>query len=139
MAKQDEKLVELVAKLIELTQESTLTWSIVKPSNDIEQGFTKLVGSVFEAKYQNKNLRIYKVEHDNTEENHMLNMYMHQPSYSVAIKLEFVDRYGNSIWSFPRITGIVDLYKTIAYETAGVDEFINSVLGADETTSNKAN
>jgi hypothetical protein len=137
MAKQDEKLVALVAKLIELTQESTLEWKVVDVNEGAEFGFTKIIGAIFEAKYEGKVLRIYKREYDNTEENNMFNMYMHQPSYSIAIELEFVDKKGRSIWKFPRITGIVDLYKAISYKAAGVDEFILSVLGDEIDTSNK--
>lgn len=133
MAEQDKKLVELVAKLIELTQESSLQWNIVQPNKSSERGLTKIIGAVFEAQYKGKNLRIYKREYDNTEEMHM---YVHQQSYSVAIELEFVDKQGNSIWSFPRITGIVDLYKAIGFLAAGVDSFINDVLSKDEKTSN---
>ena len=136
MAKQDEKLVELVAKLIELTQESSLQWKIVQANKSSELGLTKIIGAVFETQHMGKYLRIYKREYDNTEENHMFNMFLHQPSYSVAIELEFVDKQGNSIWSFPRVTGIVDLYKAIAFSAAGVDSFINDVLRKDEKTSN---
>jgi len=139
MAKQDEKLVELVAKLIELTQESSLNWKVVQANKDSEPGFTKTIGAVFEAFYKEKHLRIYKREYDNTEENHMFNMFMHQPSYSIAIELEIVDNQGNPIWSFPRVTGIVDLYKAIAYRVAGVDEFLKEILNENEEASNQAN
>lgn len=136
MAKQDEKLVTLIAKLIELTQESSLEWKVVPASKSSETGYTKVIGAVFEASYMGKTLRIYKKKNDNTEENHMFNMFLAQPSYSIAIELEFVDKHGNSIWSFPRITGIVDLYKAITYKAAGVDEFINDLLN-EENASNK--
>ncbi|MEX0740986.1 MAG: hypothetical protein WD071_16760 [Pseudohongiella sp.] len=137
MAKQDEKLVALVAKLIELTQESTLRWEVVEANEGSEFGFTKIIGAVFETKYGGRILRIYKREYDNSEDNHLFNTYAYQPTYSIAIELEFVDRKGNSIWSFPRITGIFDLYKAISYKAAGVDDFISDILGDEENASNK--
>ena len=137
MAKQDEKLVELVAKLIELTQESSLNWIVVEANKDSEPGFTKTIGAVFQTFYKGKYLRTYKREYDNTEENHMYNMFTHQPSYSIDIVLEIVDKDGRPIWSFPHVTGITDLYGAISYRVAGVEKFIDDVLSDVEEPSHK--
>ena len=139
MAKQDEKLVELVAKLIELTQESTLSWKVVDANEGSDLGFTKIIGAVFETTYGGKILRAYKRQYDNSEEKNMYNMYAYQPTYSIAIELEFVDNKGNSIWCFPRITGIIDLYKAISYKAAGVDDFIIDILNDEKNVSSKKN
>lgn len=130
MGNQEDKLVKLVAKLIELTQESELYWKVVDSNGDSEPSMTKIIGAVFESNYKDKTLRIYKREYNNTEENHMLNLY--QPSYSIAVELAFSDKQGNIIWRFPRVTGIIDLYKAVTYRVADVDDFINDVLMDDE-------
>lgn len=128
MANQEDQLVKLVAKLLELTQESELVWRSVKKDNNQEPSMTKIIGGIFEAKYKGKILRIYKREYDNTEENHMLNIYMYQPSYSTVVELGFADKDGNIIWKFPRISGIVDLYQAVAFKVADVETFINDLL-----------
>jgi hypothetical protein len=132
MANQEDQLVKLVAKLLELTQESKLSWKIVRNDYTKEPGGTKIIGGIFESKYKEKVLRIFKREYDNTEENQLFNLYMAQPSYSIVVELGFADSEGNIIWQFPRVSGIVDLYKAVAFKVAGVESFLKDILTEED-------
>ena len=129
VAENKSKLVKLVAKMLEMTQEGELKWSLDKTSvSDPSQ--TKTIGVIFKSSYNGKNLKIYKREYDNTEENHMYGgIYASgQSSYTISIVLGFFDDDGNLIWRFPHTTGISDLYTAVSYQVADIDNFSNDLL-----------
>ncbi len=125
----NDKLVKLIAKLLEMTQEGDLTWEIVKNIKS-EPSQTKNIGAIFETNYKGKKLRIYKREYNNIEDNIMYGhlMVSGQSSYTISTILGFFDNYGNLIWRFPQIIGISDLYEAVTYQVADIDDFLNNVL-----------
>lgn len=132
VAENKDKLVRLMAKLLELTQEKKLIWETAKKDSISDSSMTKIIGAVFRTKYKDKGLKIYKRERDNTEDNHSyiaaFLAHSGRSSYSETIVLGFTDEQGNIVWNFPRVSGINDLYDAVTYQVAGVDDFINDIL-----------
>jgi hypothetical protein len=124
MAEQD-KFVALVARLNELTQEGKLKWSAVYNPEELGLGTDKKVKLVFQTFYKNKTLRIY---HEDFKTWYEEDRYV----WASRIVLTFVDIGAQSIWEFPNVAGLGDLYESVRYQQAGVDEFINDVLSENE-------
>lgn len=113
--------IQLIDRLTELTQSTELEWErraypgkLVSTESQID--------AVYEVEYKNRNLRLYEKSYKNyTDE------YEYQ--WTEGVVLEFVDGDGDHVWQFPNLRSIWDLLKAVKYKEAGVDSFINDVLG----------
>jgi hypothetical protein len=124
MAEQD-KLLSVIAKLNELTQEGDLKWYAVPNPESLDVGTDKKPTAVYETKYKDKRLRIYREEYK----------YWYDEDrweWSSKIILAFVDKNNQNAWEFPDVAGLADLYDSVRYQGAGVDQFIKDMLSGEK-------
>jgi hypothetical protein len=132
MSTEKSKWVDAVAKLIELTQEGGLKWTIDEPPASLSRRPDARVELVFVAKYGEKSLRLY--ERRFQEEFIDFNEFEMRPvpktEWRKAVVLEFVDDNGNSLWAFPSVEALNDLMSAVQYQAAGVKDFLTELLAA---------
>lgn len=116
MPTDSDKLVRTIAKLTELTQQGKLEWEIQG-----DEPNASVVGPSYFAGHQDKTLRLRKVEVEYDTG------FGHETGYE--INLEFVDPEKQSLWTFPETSGLWELYNAVRYGTAGVSDFLDSLLG----------
>jgi len=128
------KLVESVTKIIKLTQEGNLKWSTSKIEK-VETRDDIRIDTVFICKFKNKILRLFKSSFKVikpgpfdffTEK--FFSCARKYPYWESSITLEFIDDAGITIWTFPNINALNDLFKAVQYQVAGIDEFLNEIL-----------
>jgi hypothetical protein len=81
--------------------------------------------NVYTSKVLDRNLRLYKYK----------TKYFHDEDafdWTEGYRLEFIDRWGNSEWTFPEDRATYDLYETVRYKTSKIDDFMNKYLDDEE-------
>lgn len=140
MAVESKKWVEVIAKLIQLTQAGTLKWQIAPD----EFSFTDQHGTsaIFISRYKNKILRISRIRYEVQDPGPSLGLFStagktayesvfgvkKYPYWTSKVDLEFVDSKGQHLWSFPNTDALEDLYTSVQYQVAGVSEFLDDIL-----------
>lgn len=113
--------IQLIDRLTELTQSKEIEWDR-KHCPDKLEGTENKIDMVYEIEYKGKNLRLYEEKYKHfTDE---FDFY-----WADRVVLEFIDEVGGHIWKFPDLRSISDLLTAIKYKEAGVDSFIQDVLG----------
>ena len=115
------KIVQLVAVLNQLTQEGQLKWEAREPTSSINLRPDQLVDTSYETRFEDRRLRIY-------EEKYKSWIDEDRYTWSSRVVLAFVDGTGDNAWEFPPAAGITDLLESVKYQTAGVDDYLESVL-----------
>lgn len=114
------QVVELIEKLIELTQKNIISWSVsdMLPSlSDMEK-----VDTVFSVEYLGQNLRVYKYFYRfyrDEDEFYWLEDY----------RLETYDMYNNTLYVFPKTQNIKDLMNIVMYQSSKIEEFYKNIMG----------
>lgn len=113
--------VEIVDKLIELTQHGNLVWS----GSDAPYNLTSKdvrVGLVYKSHYLNKTLRVY---------HNQFKYYIDESSYvwDNEINFEIIDNNENVLWRFPATSNISNLLSAIQYQTSQVGNFYQEMFG----------
>ena len=127
MKKEKDKWIEAIAKLTKMTQESTLKWR----SSEVPEFFKNLenvkVEVIYLTKYKDKILRIYEKEVRERSYDFLSGkgQRLVWKSYTV---LDFVDPNGVSLWVFPEIQGLDNLFSAIRFQTAKVKDFLKDLL-----------
>ncbi|MFZ6665166.1 hypothetical protein [Peijinzhouia sedimentorum] len=114
------KISKFLGLLIKDSKSGKVEWTISssKRINSLE-GEQNLIGKVYEAKYLEKYLRIYKYS-----EPVQVDEFEFQDK--VFFKLEFVDDYENNLWSFPFfMRELSDLYNIVQIKSSGIDKFFD--------------
>jgi hypothetical protein len=132
------QLIEAIAKLIKLTQEGRIMWQAADKTGLPSDTDISRSDSVYTAVYRNQRLRIYRsltrMRRDDTA---AWLRSMSKPelgsSYTWihSVVLQFVDDDGRTKWTFPRNDALSDLLTAVQYQSAGVGEFINSLLAEE--------
>jgi hypothetical protein len=117
MSEPSDQWIDAVAKLTELTQNGKLKWNADE--------YVKAPGSIspaYFATYKGRSLRLQKrrVSDEPT--------FFGRSEVRDQYVLEFLGAEGNSLWTFPEIDAIEDLFAAVQYQTAGVKEFLNDLL-----------
>lgn len=124
MAEQNQ-LIKMVAHLNELTQENKLQWqSTYEPSRSIYLGRDKIIGAVFETSFNGKELRIYEEQSKNWHDEESYTWYP-------RLVFAFIDANGNNEWESPDIPGLYDLFESVRFQSAGVNDFLKNMFSAD--------
>jgi hypothetical protein len=63
--------------------------------------------------------------------------YFRKPefTYSDQVFLEIVDFTGVTLWMFPQLSALKDLYSSVSYQVADVKNFLEDILEADEVSA----
>ncbi len=110
--------VEAVAKLTALTQDGSLQWEARSPF-----GERSVVGLSYYTEYKHQRLRLERrmvVDEDAAS--------FRRGSRVERIFLEFIDNDDNSLWTFPEVDALEDLYSAVRYQTAGAKAFLDDLL-----------
>ena len=113
------KWISLVAKLLEATQTNTITWNFSDPPDTIRQSGER-TDQVYEASFMGKIFRLYpyRFKFFSNEERF---------EWSDGIKLEFIDPIGRSLFEVPNVEGINQLLEAVKYQTADIDQFLQTL------------
>jgi hypothetical protein len=126
-----DKSVEMIARLLELTQQGKLKWHSAAPPKGIDTPVA------FQASYENFNLRIYQAERPNPDLGEIsvsvltFGVSRKAPDRITVTILELLDSQGRAVYKFDFKAGLSNLYDSASYSAAGVDRFINAVLGEE--------
>ncbi len=139
MESKTDELVEVIAKLIKLTQDGEIPWVSQPIDEALKKAPDDEVGPIFTATYSGKKLRIYRRRYKYVPSRlesslsgvtaSILGTGVRPPSTQrTEVILEIIDEQGVAIWSFPSDPMLRDLLSAVQYQAAGVKEFLDSVL-----------
>lgn len=131
MPESKNKLLDTLTRMIELTQQGRLRWDFHPeiPTHRI----VNPISAVFYATYNQKVLRLYQMV-VGVDPRAVYNVEI--PEDDKRIVLEFIDWNGDTLWSFPQVAALNDLFAAAQYQVAGVSEFMDSLM--DEPNSTKS-
>lgn len=115
--------VEIVEKLIELTQHGSITWNRQQPPSYMNN-FDSRVDSVYITCYANTTLlRVYESNCKNfiDEERYF---------WETKVMLEFIDSNGISLGSLPVVPNTRELLNAIQYQDPSINNFYNNLLNS---------
>ncbi|MDP2885956.1 MAG: hypothetical protein Q8P51_13150 [Ignavibacteria bacterium] len=141
MPTEQERTIDLVVRLIELTQQNSLTWQSGEARASLNRDEDLIVESYFTAKYKEKIFAIYRVQFKIKTElpyapSSLTAMYLSglfgkkTPQWETRIFLELVDDRGKHLWTFPDVSGLHDLLEAVKYQVAGVKDLLDDILGS---------
>lgn len=112
--------VEIVDKLIELTQHNQVIWTIVDATPPMI-GPDSRVDLVYITSHIGRNIRVYK-QH--------FKYYLDEERYAwdEQMKVEFVDDYGNLLGELPRTPNAYELLKTIQFQNPSINSFYTDLF-----------
>ena len=113
--------IEIIDKLLELTQHGNITWSSDEPPYNLTSADVR-IQLVYVTQYLNRNIRLYEKEYKYFVDE----AQFHWQSRSV---FEFIDESGNTLWEFPQTANAWDLLKAIQYKNSQVDDFYKNMFG----------
>jgi len=132
MSTEKNRWVEAVTKLIKLTQEGELKWTVEEPPASFSKRPDAGVEVVFLSTHGDKRLRLYEKrfqeESIHFDQDEWLPVQVVE--WKKMIVLEFVDEIGNSLWAFPAVNALNDLVSAVQYQVAGVRDFLADLLAA---------
>ncbi|HRF07772.1 MAG TPA: hypothetical protein PL193_03895 [Xanthobacteraceae bacterium] len=118
-----DKSVQFITKLVQLTQDGNLRWT---PTPAV---LSSANSSAFSTVINDRKLRIYLVQPKFVGSTSALATILGTDSASRKIAvLELLDDFEQPVYSFERIAGLEDLYRSASFSASGVDDLINSVL-----------
>ena len=123
----NERFLEAIAKLIELTQTGKLRWDAYPPDETLKVYPDDRLSTVFETNYQGKKLRLYRRTFS-PRGAPMFDAIIGKKDWQSVVILEFLAENGAVLWRFPTMPILDDLLSAVQYQTAGVDEFIDTLL-----------
>ncbi len=112
--------IEVVDKLIELTQHNELSWESSEPPNNLT-GPDVRIDLVYTTHYLNRYIRIY-------QKNYKSYIDDMQFIWDSRIVFEFIDQSENSLWQFPQTHNAWDLLKSIQYQNSKVSDFYKEIF-----------
>jgi hypothetical protein len=115
---------KIITKLNRETKEGTIKWDIIRNKPSSLSGSEVLIDNVYICKVLNKKLRLYKYQSKYFVDEERF-------EWTDSHRLEFMDGYGNSEWTFPADRGIYELYESVRFKASDIEQFIGDYL-ADE-------
>ena len=113
--------VEIVDKLIELTQHNNVVWESSKPPDNLT-GTDVRIDLVYTAFHLNKHIRIYQKEYK-------LFMGKSRQNWDSEVVFEFIDPSGHSLLQFPETNNVVNLFNAVQYQNSKVSDFYKDLVG----------
>lgn len=143
MAEPESKWVDAVTKLIRLTQEGKLHWKSDEPpyllaGNDEN----RRVFMVFKSEFKGRKLMVYEQYQKESPSSFLgyqlrkevSDYYRHlfpeetAPRWLASVKLDIIDKMGNSLWSVPQTASLTDLLSAVQYQVSGARALLNDIL-----------
>jgi hypothetical protein len=120
------KWLDAITRMIVLTQQGKLRWtleSLVPRPEDV-------TSPVFYTDFKNKIMRLYKTQVNSARV--VSGLFPEVPAWRERIILEFVTNEGASLWEFPEVSPLSDLFNAVQYQAAGVTEFLDEIFAEAE-------
>lgn len=113
--------VEIIDKLIELTQHSQISWESENPPAYMNNMDSR-VDVVYIAKHLGRIFRVYKYHYKYfiDEERY---------SWSEQVNFEFIDGYGNIMGEFSSTPNAIDLLRAIQFQNPNINGFYKDLFG----------
>lgn len=138
MAEEASKWVDAITRLTKLTQEGKFEWTSARPGGVLVDDDSQQIESCFIGTYKNKKLRIYKKRFKVEEPNRgMMSGLMFDPFHrkypywTAQVYLEVIDEYGQSVWTFPDVSALRDLFAAVKYQASGVRDLLEDLLNEE--------
>ena len=131
MSDLNDKLIETITKLIQLTQENKLKWRSEKSPTTLGREGQDIVETIFLARDKNRNLRLYSKSYKVTISSIYGAFFQgdDKEKWRTDVALEILDEAMNPIWEFPPLPPLSDLLAAVQYQVAEIDDFIEDILG----------
>jgi hypothetical protein len=138
MPSDKEKTIKFVAKLLELTQDGAVTWTVIEPRQSLKTHPDFPVDLLYVTTHKDKRLGLYQQRRGYVT---LRDALFSSSGYSgfesknpsrVGTFLEMIDDQGNCLWSFSEVNGLQDLYDAVQYQVAGVKGYLDAVLGDED-------
>lgn len=138
-----DKVLESITKLITLTQENKIKWTAWSSEEEkiIKDEDSFAIGTSYRSEYKGKYLRMYQLKYKVKQPPSGYSVFSglatiglgdeHSkgyPYWDTSYVLEFVTSAGDSLWGFPYSDSLKDLFSSIQYQVAGVNNFLNDIL-----------
>jgi hypothetical protein len=116
---------KIITKLNRDSKEGTIKWEINRNKPSSLSGSEFLLDNVYVCSVLDKNLRLYKYQAKH---------YFDEDTYEWLdhYRLEFIDKWGASEWTFPDDEATYHLYETVRFKTSDVEGFIDKFLSDEE-------
>ena len=129
MAEDKDKFVDVVTKLIELTQKNKIKWQS-RDSSEVTKKYPNYrIEGLFTTNYKGKLLQLFQYRYKKPQDPFSVAFAaFSKEEWVTSVKLEIIDDYGNGLWQFPSINALSDLFSSVQYQLAGVKELIDNLL-----------
>jgi hypothetical protein len=113
--------VSFITKLNEQTQAGKIRWRSGRDNQDLLASHFQQYGPVYSAELDDATVRIYKEK--------LKKMTLDEEEYwEDSVELDIKTADGPDFIRIRSVSGIEDLYETVAYKANKVDEFLNKFL-----------
>lgn len=120
----EDRITKVLAKLLQETQEGTLSWKVGKPPRDLTTGTDDVIDAVFVAEKNCRFLRLFPYKRKSyTDE---FDFY-----WEDCVTLEISDETSLSWWNFPKNPIIWDLLEAVKFNTIDIDGFMNDIISEE--------
>lgn len=112
--------VSFIAKLNQLTQDGQVRWDVQQQPDLLGSDFQQY-GPAYVAQVDEATVRIYRIKIRSTTHDD-------EGYWNDAVNLEIKTSESADFIKIPRTPGIEDLYESVVYKTANVDQFLERFL-----------
>lgn len=118
------KITSLIVKLNKLTQAGEITWE-ARDDHFRLGTHEEFLDKIYYCTYKTKNFRVY---------NYRYRYYTDEETYHWISRhrLELIDGMGETDYVFPEERAVSNLYDSVRYQVAGVDDIIDDLLEDDD-------
>jgi hypothetical protein len=121
----DEKLIKAISKLNQLTQENKIKWEIMEPPSNLSKGRDVIIPFFYGTKYKANNFGIYEVRYET------ISHETGQLGWDNVFLLSVFSDDWMKLWSFPRVSGVYDLLRSVGYQIGDIGKIVDSILSED--------
>lgn len=127
------QMVEVVARIMRLTQKGKIVWKERNPQDlpILNRHSQEYVLIVFETVYNDAKLRLYE-RHHNTyapARRGLLPAFASDKEKEESeVILEIIGENDLAVWSFPDVNPLNHLLSTVQYQVGGVKKFVDHIL-----------
>jgi len=133
--KEKNRWLDAVTRMIELTQQGKLQWSVeyIPAPDDRDRTIV-----AFRTRYKDKLISLFKgtVKLEDDAITRGSGMFPEtRPTWATKIVLEFVNSDGETLWRFPEVDALTDLLSAVQYQVAGVGDFLDEIFSDTEVVA----
>lgn len=109
---------EVVSKLIRMTENGQLRWSVDPRLNGLREG---VVGRAYAASFHERVIAIYEIRYKSYRDEDTWD-------WDTGVVVEFIDNDANSEWQLPSSPKFWKLLDVVKFQVAGVDKLLKELL-----------